>query len=179
MFKQTLALVGLTLSLSANSATLVVSGGQLMGATGVDVGGTSYNVSFLDGSCDSLFSGCTSLAFTTLESAHTASNALLSQVFQGVYGGDPTLTNGVESSIVGYIYTPYSTVSTNVNLSIAVNQPGLHYVYNASILANADTTGATQQVYAVWSPSPVPLPATAWLFGSALMGLGIIKRKKA
>lgn len=27
--------------------------------------------------------------------------------------------------------------------------------------------------------SPVPLPAAAWLFGSALLGLGVIKRKKA
>ena len=25
----------------------------------------------------------------------------------------------------------------------------------------------------------VPLPASAWLFGSALLGLGVIKRKKA
>jgi hypothetical protein len=31
----------------------------------------------------------------------------------------------------------------------------------------------------VSSPSEVPLPAAAWLFGSALMGLGILKRKKA
>jgi hypothetical protein len=29
------------------------------------------------------------------------------------------------------------------------------------------------------SPSPVPLPAAAWLFGSALLGLGAFKRRKA
>ncbi len=27
--------------------------------------------------------------------------------------------------------------------------------------------------------SPVPVPAAAWLFGSALLGLGVVKRKKA
>ena len=30
-----------------------------------------------------------------------------------------------------------------------------------------------------WSVASVPLPAAAWLFGSALLGLGVIKRKKA
>jgi hypothetical protein len=30
-----------------------------------------------------------------------------------------------------------------------------------------------------WTVSPVPVPAAAWLFGSALLGLGVIKRKKA
>ena len=28
-------------------------------------------------------------------------------------------------------------------------------------------------------PSPVPIPAAIWLFGSALLGLGVIKRKRA
>ncbi len=29
------------------------------------------------------------------------------------------------------------------------------------------------------APSEVPIPAAAWLFGSALLGLGAMKRKKA
>jgi len=33
--------------------------------------------------------------------------------------------------------------------------------------------------YAVATLSAVPLPAAAWLFGSALLGLGAIKRRKA
>ena len=37
--------------------------------------------------------------------------------------------------------------------------------------------------FAVWSTagsvSAVPIPAAAWLFGSALLGLGVLKRKKA
>ena len=48
MFKKSMALVALLfVSMSGSGATLVVSGGRLTGATGVDVGGTLYNVEFL------------------------------------------------------------------------------------------------------------------------------------
>jgi hypothetical protein len=35
--------------------------------------------------------------------------------------------------------------------------------------------------FSFWSKelSPVPIPAAAWLFGSALLGLGVVKRKRA
>jgi hypothetical protein len=42
----------------ASGATLNASGGQILGASGVDVGGTLYDVEFLDGTCIALFSGC-------------------------------------------------------------------------------------------------------------------------
>ena len=45
-------------SATASAATLNVVGGQLMGASGVDVGGILYDVEFLDGTCIDLFSGC-------------------------------------------------------------------------------------------------------------------------
>ena len=52
-----LSLLGLSVS-SANAAILNVVGGELQGATGIDVGGRSLDVSFLDGTCIALFSGC-------------------------------------------------------------------------------------------------------------------------
>ncbi len=39
------------------------------------------------------------------------------------------------------------------------------------------TTSAT--TFALGEPAVVPLPAAAWLFGSALLCLGVVKRKKA
>lgn len=39
------------------------------------------------------------------------------------------------------------------------------------------TDTANDYVFAQLIPSPIPLPAAAWLFGSALFGLGAIKRK--
>ena len=38
---------------------------------------------------------------------------------------------------------------------------------------------ATTYAFAQLIPSPIPLPAAAWLFGSALLGLGAAKRRKA
>lgn len=43
---------------AAAASLLIDSNGILIGATGVQVGGNSYDVSFVDGSCVTLFSGC-------------------------------------------------------------------------------------------------------------------------
>ena len=40
------------------------------------------------------------------------------------------------------------------------------------------STAETFKLEVVYAP-PVPIPAAAWLFGSALLGLGALKRKKA
>ena len=61
-----------------------------MGASGVDVGGTLYNVEFLDGTCVDLYNGCdeaSDFTFTTQAEARQANQALLDQVFlYGVLG---------------------------------------------------------------------------------------------
>ena len=48
---------------TANAVPIVV-GGQLVGATNVDVGGTFYDVTFVEGSCNTLFNGCDPSEFT-------------------------------------------------------------------------------------------------------------------
>jgi hypothetical protein len=59
-FTAALAL-GITLGAPAHAATQIVnSSGQLAGATGVLVNGTSYDVEFVDGACTNLFGGCDS-----------------------------------------------------------------------------------------------------------------------
>ncbi len=47
---------------TANAVVLNVSDGQFLGATGVDVGGTLYDVTFVDGTCITLFDGCNEIA---------------------------------------------------------------------------------------------------------------------
>jgi len=92
----------LALASTANGATLTVTGGGLLaGATGVNVGGTLYDVEFVDGSCIALFDGCdaiTDFEFTTESAAVAASQALLDQVFlnvpQGTFDDTPFLTVG-------------------------------------------------------------------------------------
>src|SRR4051794_24777742 len=58
-------------------------GGQLTGATGVTLGGATYDVTFADGTCAALFGGCDDLAdftFTAQADAQAAAQALLDQV---------------------------------------------------------------------------------------------------
>ncbi len=75
--------VGLVLmSSGAQAATLNVVGGQLMGASGVDVAGILFDVQVLDGSWITLFDGCddpSDITFPTEASVILASQALLDQ----------------------------------------------------------------------------------------------------
>jgi hypothetical protein len=76
---------------SASAATLNVVGGQLLGASDVDVGGTLYNVEFIKDSCIALYDGCDSpddFIFNTASEALLASQALLDQVFIDGVSGD-------------------------------------------------------------------------------------------
>ena len=82
----TLAVLAVALTASsAHHAILIVNGsGILTGATGVNVNGTLYDVTFVDGSCVSLFDGCDSVSdfdFSSADDAGDASQALLNQVF--------------------------------------------------------------------------------------------------
>jgi hypothetical protein len=167
---------------TTKAATLDVVGGQLMGASGVIVDGAAYDVAFLDGSCISLYDGCNSISdFTFGESlAAQASTALLGQVFLDDYDDDASLTNGCDTGC--RILTAWNRLDDiNAEVRWADN----------NFENNADTTGfgtvpldfntglESDHVYAVWSPSAVPVPATIWLFGTALIGLvGFGKRRK-
>ena len=184
----------LVLSTSVNAATLSVDGaGILTGATDVDVGGSLYDVYFMDGSCNSLFNGCTEFTFTDHASAGLASQALLDQVFIGVYDTDPNKTNGIEfpgNGPQGSIHTPFalSQYGDDVVTRMATNNEYVDFdtVSDDQLRAfDDDFTSKYYAVYAVWTEagagapiSSVPIPAAAWLFGSGLIGLlGLARRK--
>lgn len=178
-----------SLGSQAQAATLDVDGGgNLLGASGIEVGGSLYDVSFANGICQDFWHRCGDLfpafTFPTAVDAMAAANALISELFSDNNGFDttPTLTNGCDDPAACYIITPYAldgdgeTVFAYNALNLAGN--GFDTAIAASIgtytPTNADAT------YAIWSPnvSPVPLPAAAWLFGTALIGLiGFAKRK--
>jgi hypothetical protein len=73
---------------------------------------------------------------------------------------------------------PTGSVLTSANsLSSSVGTFNLGSVSVDGIrIANPQTGGWTVQRI---NYTTVPLPATAWLFGTALLGLGLMKRKKA
>jgi hypothetical protein len=101
--------------------------GGLTGATGVDVGGTLYDVEFVDGACAAVFSGCTSasFAFTTETSAAAAAQALLDQVFldgvPGPFDSSPNLTRDCLSELACLVITPYDVVDEHVFHAFVTN----------------------------------------------------------
>ena len=181
-------LVGGVLAGAAQAATLNVVGGQLMGASNVLVEGNLYDVQFLDGNCFDLYNGCGSGALTgvfpfnvstvgsdadnaeAIRILNAVSQALLDQVFldgvEGLFGSDPSLTNGCALSGFCRAATPYDNFTTDqvVDYVFAVN-------YGASRPDNVDDVGFDKVfigdsfgdlagvTWAVWTPVPVPEPS--------------------
>jgi len=169
---------------SMNAATLVVSGGKLTGATGVDVSGALYDVEFLFGPCAGLFSGCDAandFQFSVSTDAQSAASALLSQVFIGSYENFPGSTYGCWnayysgcSAIIPYLSEDASgsfTGATAINMRLGY----LDTISSVTWSRDQPTFGGNT-IFAKFSPSPVPLPAAAWLFISAIAGLAGAKR---
>ena len=181
-----------------SAATLNVVGGQLMGASGVDVGGSLYDVEFLDGTCASVFSGCDEASDFTLSDwneAGLAAQALLDQVLldgpSGNFDSSPWLTAGCSAS--------HCEISTrNQHAGSWAGGGFSHLVFNTVYIENDnnnqfmadfwwsdtgppyvphDTSTMTTYAYARWSASPVPEPSTALLLGIGLAGLGMRRRR--
>ena len=155
---------------SVSAATLNVSGGQLLGASGVDVGGTLYNVEFLDGTCIALFDGCDAVSdftFQTESGAVAASQALLDLVFLDVSGSElfdsaPSLTNGCgdpNGCAALTVNRPIDSLGGAVAAFNGDDQPLIDVVIDGVGGDDmVDLTGNNQNVYAVWTPVPVPVP---------------------
>jgi len=186
--------VVITATTGAVALTLDVRGGQLYGALGVDVGGTLYDVEFVEGTCASLFGGCddaSDFAFNTQTDAELASWALLDQVFLDIpnsyqFDSDQNATYGIDNHLdsitFGNIFTPYQY---NQNL----DQVEMSYAGNNKIESSdrvgtnpfqtrdLDSLGNGFIVYAKWNTpqvSAVPLPTALPLYGAGLALMGFI-----
>jgi hypothetical protein len=156
----------LCLAISANAATLYYShpGSSYVTAIGnLDIGGTLYNVDF-DADAYSTFGGDDEFWTTEAEAsvAVDAINALF--VANSVYG----IAN---DSIPDCEGSPCYTVKFEPSSGV------LAYAFGDWLNAGWVYGSEFDPLATGWSVA-VPVPAAVWLFGSALAGLGWMRRKQ-
>lgn len=185
-------LAALSLSTVATAAVnwQVDGAGTLTGANGVIVGGVSYDVSFVDGSCSGLFNGCDAFIFNTKARAAEASQSLLDQVFigdgPGGYDAHPELIRGCGNLFQCYVLTPFArqTVDGYVLSGVARNCAGGYCdddwtSYSYAAPGDTDTGPSSHSTYAVWTASPVPEPSVLAFLVAGLFSIGVVHRRSA
>lgn len=167
--------------------------GKLAGAAGVWFNEESYSVSFKEGSCTSIFEGCSggapSFEFNNEELALGASSALLDAVFTGLYRTQPTLSVGCDyviacSFLTPYKRSPYGALSVAM-MTIANTEAfpalGPSGVMRGLMSSTIDTAGMPMHVFVVWQPvteNRVPEPPMLGLIALALFTLQALSSKK-
>lgn len=158
--------------------TLTVdTSGALLGAEGVEVDGSLYDVVFRDGSFTDVFGATPVFDAVTEQQAIAFSEALLDQVFidgpQGAFDQDPALTIGCAVYFVNTcnVYTPYAENSATTVLARGAGnevEPARadRIIQRVQFDKTDDLSignGNQGSTYADWTlATPVPLPATSW-----------------
>jgi len=189
----TLLFVGFAYSAPKAATVVTFGGGEITGVTGLEIGGTTYNVQLFDGSCVVGYFGCNEaldLPFTTEILAKQALGAFLDVVrpaFNSApISNDPTKIFGCTGPIAQCVFNlPFELVpgnavvgpSVNVALGVAANNGfvGLFPVPpgTGNWERTVDLSTQNPNVYVQFSEatvSPVPIPSVFPIF-AAIMGL--------
>lgn len=176
-----LLVVGAVGAARAAPTLIVDASGELLGADGVDVGGTLYDVRFVDGTCTQAYGSCdvASFAFTTETDAKAASKSLLAQVFVGQFDAAPNLTAGCNSVVLCAVFTAYLAGADGAAVANNRALEAEEFV-GGSVPGTANLALDPFSVWAVWTlatANPVPEPASLLLAGSALGLMGLASRR--
>lgn len=194
------SLFAAALAFGASPATSAVTlqvndSGQLIGATGISVRDarfdgvvsySTYDVSFEEGTCSALFSGCDESSDFVLTGGGTAlaaqygAEALLDQVFTGAFDTSPALTYGCGAPTFCQVIIPYEVYLGTMFAVVAFNSTtddgdgSTIGAYGPDFdTTNGPVVFANNTVYARFSLSAaaVPEPGT---WGMMLLGFGVI-----
>jgi hypothetical protein len=183
----------LVLSLSQAQATpiLITDNNQLLGANGINIDGSFFDVRFVDGTCADVFGGICSrnnFTFQTQAEAFAAAAALLNQVFGSTAGNpfdiDPELTFGCSNTIVCQILIP-TNIFPGLLLANAIAQNNNGIGTSSGSTVNIRTTdnlaSQASRVFASFTPSvsaSVPEPSALVILLSGLLGLLIMHKRR-
>ena len=188
------AMLFAVIATAGHAATYTTDGSlQLTGATGVDVSGTLYDVTFEEGSCAEVFSGCDNVSddfdFDTLAAAEAAADSIGLQIFEkgDLYDTDPEKTFGCTFLSSCDFQIPYDLIGGVAEAPVGVIFRNVNDGFSDTISSNAasltDTVNGPLPERRVWAkftlaaPAPVPLPAPVLLLMGGLVGLGALRRK--
>lgn len=167
---------------------LVVEGGVLTGARGVNVGGVHYDVSFVEGDCVAVHGGTcggsSAVFWGQSELARMAAQALLDQVFVGDFDTTPSLTAGCSADVCSA-----ATLWAQEGEPLGSPTPFLNAVIDAENFGGAvedsvrsawlgPDENTAQQAGRVWAVWRIAEPAAVWSVVLGLVGLAAVSHRR-
>lgn len=187
-------------SSSASQAAVIynMSGGKLSSIQNIDISGTLYDVTFQNGSFNTIFGSDANLMFTSSTQAYAAAEALRLHLVDGVVASDGftynyDTNNSLVEGCVNYIWcdmlTPYmefiDASGTEKAASFATRNfydTTSDYSFAVTLGSDFNTDNPTVPFWytcADWRlASQVPEPASAILMSMGLLGVGYVSRKR-
>lgn len=182
-----------TANVSAAPTLLVDGNGILTGVKNLDVSGVLYDIAIGDGSCNSLFNGCSNAAFSfqTVETARTAADALFNSLLIAEFYYTPSRISGCISTIDCFIAIPYEVSAGSGGFeatAACIFAPGIGIGSGGcGVSARADFDSSESSLsgnrvtfgrFQLTAPTDVPEPNSLVLFGLAMGGLAFNRRRK-